>query len=130
MLDVGHNPHAAAVLAQNLGSMGYFPYTYAVFGSMRDKDIAGVIGKLNGEIDHWRVTTLPGPRGASAAQLETALREAGVTDGPDSSVVRFDSPELAFQDALEHASENDRIVVFGSFLTVAGVMAWRKSQQH
>ena len=130
VLDVGHNPHAAAVLAQNLGSMGYFPYTYVVFGSMRDKDIAGVIGKLNGEIDHWRVTTLPGPRGASAAQLETALREAGVTDGPDSSVVRFDSPELAFQDALEHASENDRIVVFGSFLTVAGVMAWRKSQQH
>ncbi|HEY1610909.1 MAG TPA: bifunctional tetrahydrofolate synthase/dihydrofolate synthase [Paraburkholderia sp.] len=130
VLDVGHNPHAAAVLAQNLGSMGYFPYTYAVFGSMRDKDIAGVIGQLKGEIDHWRVSTLPGPRGASAEQLETALRDAGVVDGPDSSVVRYDTPATAFQDALKHASENDRIVVFGSFLTVAGVMAWRKSQRH
>lgn len=130
VLDVGHNPHAAAVLAQNLGSMGYFPYTYAVFGSMRDKDIAGVIGQLKDEIDHWRVSTLPGPRGATSAQLETALREAGVADGPDSSVSQYDTPEAAFQAAVEQASENDRIVVFGSFLTVAGVMAWRKSQQH
>ncbi|HEY4351810.1 MAG TPA: bifunctional tetrahydrofolate synthase/dihydrofolate synthase [Paraburkholderia sp.] len=130
VLDVGHNPHAAAVLAQNLGNMGYFPYTYAVFGSMRDKDIAGVLAHLKGEIDHWCLTDLPTPRGASVEQLEAALRDAGVADGPDSSVTRFASPSEAFQDALNRASDNDRIVVFGSFFTVAGVMAWRKSQQH
>jgi dihydrofolate synthase/folylpolyglutamate synthase len=130
VLDVGHNPHAAAVLAQNLGNMGFFPYTYAVFGSMRDKDIAGVLAHLKGEIDHWCVTDLPTPRGASAAELEAALHEAGVTDGPDSSINRFDSPAEAFQDALKRASDNDRIVVFGSFYTVAGVMAYRKTQQH
>jgi len=130
VLDVGHNPHAAAVLAQNLGNMGFFPYTYAVFGSMRDKDIAGVLAHLKGEIDHWCVTDLPTPRGASAADLEAALREAGVMDGPDSSINRFDSPAEAFQDALKRASDNDRIVVFGSFYTVAGVMAYRKTQQH
>ena len=61
-----HNPHAAAVLAQNLGNMGFFPYTYAVFGAMRDKDIAGVLAHLKGEIDHWCVTDLPTPRAASA----------------------------------------------------------------
>ncbi|TDN62947.1 bifunctional tetrahydrofolate synthase/dihydrofolate synthase [Paraburkholderia sp. BL10I2N1] len=130
VLDVGHNPHAAAVLAQNLGNMGFFPYTYAVFGSMRDKDIAGVLAHLKGEIDHWCVTDLPTPRGAPAADLEAALREAGVTDGPDSSINRFDSPAEAFEDALKRASDNDRIVVFGSFYTVAGVMAYRKTQQH
>jgi dihydrofolate synthase/folylpolyglutamate synthase len=130
VLDVGHNPHAAAVLAQNLGNMGYFPYTYAVFGSMRDKDIAGVLAHLKGEIDHWCVTDLPTPRGASAEQLEAALRDAGVADGPNSSITRFASPSEAFQDALKRASDNDRIIVFGSFFTVAGVMAWRKSQQH
>ncbi len=133
VLDVGHNPHAAAVLAQNLGNMGYFPYTYAVFGSMGDKDIAGVIAHLKGEIDHWCVTDLPTPRAASAAQLEAALHEAGVpvgADGADMSIARFDSPSEAFQDALKRASDNDRIVVFGSFYTVAGVMAYRKSQQH
>jgi dihydrofolate synthase/folylpolyglutamate synthase len=110
--------------------MGYFPYTYAVFGAMRDKDIAGVIEHLKGEIDHWCVTDLPLPRAASAQQLEDLLREAEVADGPDSSVTRYESPAAAYQDALKRATENDRILVFGSFLTVAGVMAWRKSQQH
>ena len=130
VLDVGHNPHAAAVLSQNLGNMGYFPYTYAVFGAMHDKDIAGVIEHLKGEVAHWCVTDLASPRAASAEFLETTLRECGVTDGPDSSITRFESPAEAFQDALKRASENDRIVVFCSFYTVAGVMAYRKSQQH
>ncbi|RQR58522.1 bifunctional tetrahydrofolate synthase/dihydrofolate synthase [Burkholderia sp. Bp9126] len=130
VLDVAHNPHAAAVLAQNLGNMGFFPYTYAVFGAMHDKDIDGVLQHLKGEIDHWCVTDLPLPRAASAEQLEAALRHAGVEDGADSSVTRYTSPADAFRDALKRASENDRIVVFGSFHTVAGVMAYRKSQQH
>jgi dihydrofolate synthase / folylpolyglutamate synthase len=130
VLDVGHNPHAAAVLAQNLGNMGYFPYTYAVFGAMRDKDIAGVIEHLKGEIDHWCVSDLPTPRAASAGDLEAVLLESGVANGADSSIARFATPADAFQDALNRASENDRIVVFGSFYTVAGVMAYRKSQQH
>ncbi|KVZ07411.1 bifunctional tetrahydrofolate synthase/dihydrofolate synthase [Burkholderia ubonensis] len=130
VLDVAHNPHAAAVLAQNLGNMGFFPYTYAVFGAMHDKDIDGVLRHLKGEIDHWCVTDLPLPRAASAGQLEAALRHAGVEDGPDSSVTCHVSPADAFRDALKRASENDRIVVFGSFHTVAGVMAYRKSQQH
>lgn len=130
VLDVAHNPHASAVLEQNLGNMGFFPYTYAVFGAMHDKDIDGVLQHLKGEIDHWCVTDLPLPRAASAEQLEAALRKAGVEEGPDSSVTRYTSPAEAFRDALKRASENDRIVVFGSFHTVAGVLAYRKSQQH
>ncbi|KVQ16407.1 bifunctional tetrahydrofolate synthase/dihydrofolate synthase [Burkholderia ubonensis] len=123
VLDVAHNPHAAAVLAQNLGNMGFFPYTYAVFGAMHDKDIDGVLRHLKGEIDHWCVTDLPLPRAAFAEQLEIALRRAGVKEGPASSVTRFASPAEAFRDALKRASAHDRIVVFGSFHTVAGVMS-------
>jgi dihydrofolate synthase/folylpolyglutamate synthase len=130
ILDVAHNPHAAAVLAQNLGNMGFFPYTYAVFGAMRDKDIGAIVQHLKGEIDHWNVTDLDTPRAASAQMLEEALREAGVNDSKDASVTRFATPADAFQDAVKKASENDRILVFGSFYTVAGVMAYRKSQRH
>lgn len=130
VLDVAHNPHAAAALAQNLGSMGFFRYTYAVFGAMHDKDIAGVVRQVKGEIDHWCVTALPTPRAASAEALEAALREAGVDDGPERSVERFATPAEAFQDALSRATDDDRIVVFGSFYTVGGVMAYRKSRQH
>jgi dihydrofolate synthase / folylpolyglutamate synthase len=97
---------------------------------MSDKDIDGVVRQLKTEVDHWNVTALPTPRAASAAQLEAVLREAGVNDTPDSSVSLFDTPAEAFRDALSRASENDRILVFGSFYTVAGVMAYRKSQHH
>jgi len=130
VLDVAHNPHAAAALAQNLGSMGFFRYTYAVFGAMRDKDIAGVVKHLKGEIDHWCLTGLPTPRAASAEALEAELRGVGVAEGPERSIKRFDTPAQAFEDAISRATDDDRIVVFGSFFTVGGVMAYRKSRQH
>ncbi len=130
ILDVAHNPHAAAVLAQNLGNMGYFPYTYAVFGAMKDKDIAGIVRQLKDEIDFWFVTSLPTPRAATAAELEAFLREAGVIESADEGVKTFDSAASAFAAAQETASENDRIVVFGSHITVADVMAYRKLQHH
>ncbi|AMO95009.1 bifunctional FolC family protein [Collimonas fungivorans] len=134
ILDVAHNPHAAATLAQNLDNMGFHPYTYAVFGAMLDKDIEGIVAQLKTRIDHWCLTALPLPRAASGEQLKERLLEAGVhaEQGPDaqSSILSFDSPELAYANALSRAGENDRIVVFGSFLTVAGVMAARKSGFH
>lgn len=134
ILDVAHNPHAAAALAQNLDNMGFHPYTFAIFGSMLDKDIDGVIGHLKGKIDHWCVTDLPLPRAATAQQLKDKLLEAGVEPEykPDAActIETFDTPAAAFANAQSRAGENDRIVVFGSFLTVAGVMEARKPELH
>ncbi len=134
ILDVAHNPHAAATLAQNLENMGFHPYTYAVFGAMRDKDIDGVIAHLKNRIDHWCVTDLPLPRAATAAQIRQKLLDAGIVPQNEPNAERtiqvFDSPANAFSNAQSRAGENDRIVVFGSFLTVAGVMAFRKSEYH
>jgi len=133
ILDVAHNPHAAATLAQNLDNMGFHPFTYAVFGAMQDKDIAGVIAHLKGRIDHWCVTDLPLPRAASAEGLEQqliALDGALANADAEHSVQTFASPADAFANALSRAGENDRIVVFGSFLTVAGVMECRNSELH
>ncbi|HEV2609596.1 MAG TPA: bifunctional tetrahydrofolate synthase/dihydrofolate synthase [Noviherbaspirillum sp.] len=134
ILDVAHNPHAAATLAQNLDNMAFHPYTYAVFGAMQDKDIDGVIAQLKDRIDHWCVTDLPLARAASAAKLQEKLLNAGVTPqnqtGAESSIEVFASPAAAYENALSRAGENDRIAVFGSFLTVAGVMEFRKSQSH
>ena len=133
VLDVAHNPHAAATLAQNFDNMGFHPYTYAVFGSMLDKDIDGVIAHMKGRIDHWCLTDLPLPRAASAQQLKEKLLAAGIrpSDQADAActVETFESPEKAFANAIERAGENDRIAVFGSFLTVAGVMAARNAER-
>lgn len=129
VLDVGHNPHAVAHLAANLDNMGFFPYTYAVFGMMADKDIAGTIAHLRARVDHWLCVDLPGPRAASAHELARHLREAGIVPGQGEDAERtiacFASPREALAAARERAGENDRIVVFGSFLTVADVLATR-----
>ncbi|WP_150697665.1 bifunctional tetrahydrofolate synthase/dihydrofolate synthase [Pandoraea terrae] len=130
VLDVAHNPHAAAALGHNLDGMGFFPYTYAVFGAMADKDIEGVLRHMVDKVDHWHLCGLPTPRAADAAALEADLRAVGFREDADHSVAQHASPEAAFAAALKLCGENDRIVVFGSFFTVAGVMAYRKSQRH
>lgn len=134
ILDVAHNPHAAATLAQNLDNMGFHPYTYAVFGAMQDKDIDGVIAQLQGCVDHWCVTDLPLPRAATAAEIKHKLLAAYAGLPPvaetERSIQTFATPAEAFANAMSRAGENDRITVFGSFLTVAGVMEFRNSEHH
>jgi dihydrofolate synthase/folylpolyglutamate synthase len=130
--DVAHNPHAAATLAQNLGNMGYHPFTYAVFGIMQDKDIDAVIAPLAGVVDHWCVADLQSPRSAKATELAQklqALRPEGAGED-EFSATAFANPAEAFANAVSRAGESDRIVVFGSFYTVAGVMAARKNSLH
>ena len=125
VLDVAHNPQAAGVLNENLASMGYFPETWAVLGMLGDKDVAGVVRLLRDRVDHWLLASLPGPRGLSAARLAEILREVGVSG----DVREHDSPQAAYQVAREGAAEGDRIVIFGSFLTVADVLAVVKAPQ-
>ena len=129
ILDVAHNPHAASALNQNLGNMGFHPYTYAVFGSMHDKDIDGVIAAMSEHVDHWCLANLPSPRAASASELAAKVQIVQA-EKPERTINIFDDPAAAYANAMSRAGENDRIVVFGSFLTVAGVMAARKSSLH
>jgi len=129
ILDVAHNPHAASALNQNLGNMGFHPYTYAVFGSMHDKDIDGVIAAMSEHVDHWCLATLPSPRSASASELAAKVQIVQ-PEKAERTINIFDDPAAAYANAISRAGENDRIVVFGSFLTVAGVMAARKSAFH
>jgi dihydrofolate synthase/folylpolyglutamate synthase len=120
ILDVAHNPEAAAVLADNLLASGFAPDTIAVCGMLRDKDIAGVLRAVAPRVTRWHLATLPGPRGASAEELASHI---------DAEKEIFGSPSEAFQAALGRAHENDKIVVFGSFLTVAEVMGWLKNNK-
>ena len=122
ILDVAHNPHAAAVLAQNLDSMGFFPTTHAVFAMLNDKDIAGVIAKLGARIDHWYVGSIGGPRGTPADALAAVLRDVAAAHGYTYSISAHESVGAAYAAARECAAPDDRILAFGSFLTVADVM--------
>jgi dihydrofolate synthase/folylpolyglutamate synthase len=123
VLDVAHNPQAAHAFADNLGGMGFHPRTIAVFGIMSDKDIDAVIAPLIPRVDRWEVATLPPPRGSSADALRQRLQDAGVAPG---AVREYVDPAAAYRAAREEAAEADRIIVFGSFLTVAAVLAARE----
>ena len=116
VLDVGHNAHAAIAMERALADMAYFPLTYAVFSMLRDKDIGAVVNAVKGRIDQWHIAPLPGPRGVSTDELAAALTTAGIKDR---AIHRHVSIAAAYAAARKMAAEADRIVVFGSFLTVA-----------
>jgi dihydrofolate synthase / folylpolyglutamate synthase len=118
ILDVAHNPHAAERLAAALGRMPSTGKTRAVFGMLGDKDIAGVARMLKPHIDRWHLAPLPGPRGVDTPRLAAALDEAQVLD----DVRQHPSLRDALIAARDDAQADDRIVVFGSFLTVAAAL--------
>jgi len=116
VLDVAHNPHAVATLALNLDQMGFYPRTHAVFGAMRDKDIDGILARLKPLVDAWYLCDLPLSRAARAEELAQHLPAGAIEVG------RYATPSLALAAALAAADPADRILVFGSFLCVGGVL--------
>jgi len=122
ILDVAHNPHAARALAANLASMPRSANTLAVFGMLGDKDVAGVVDAVKSRVTQWFVGSAGGPRAAGTAQLAAALAGAGVAV----PVTRCEDVAAAWHAACKTAAEDDKIIVFGSFLTVAAVMRERQ----
>ena len=120
VLDVAHNPHAVAALAANLDAMGFYPTTHAVFGAMADKDLLPMLARIGPLIDRWYFTDMPTARADTAAHLQTQwLAQNSRKDA--ASTVHAD-PMQALQAAIAAADPADRIVVFGSFYTVGGVL--------
>lgn len=118
ILDVAHNPQAALALAENLRQSAYKSRTLAVFAMLADKDIAGVVKAVTPEIDCWYVAGIAHARGTSGERTAELIRRQSGT----SCVKSFSDVALAYRHACLDAGENDRIIVFGSFFTVADVM--------
>lgn len=118
ILDVAHNPEAARALAATLRAQPVRGRTVAVVGMLADKDADNVLDALSGAIDAWWVCTPASPRARDSTELAAILRRhagsAPVWIEPD--VI------LALEKARSTAHEGDRILVFGSFYTVAAVL--------
>ena len=117
ILDVAHNPAAAATLAQNLVETPAAGRTLAVCGMLGDKDVAGVIAELRGSFDHWYAANAEGPRAIDAAELARRAAAAGI------AMKRCGTVPDAMSRAARDARAGDRIVVFGSFHTVGPALA-------
>jgi dihydrofolate synthase / folylpolyglutamate synthase len=120
VLDVAHNPHSAAALAANLDAMGFYPTTHGVFGAMGDKDLAAMFKKMGPLIDRWYFTDLPTARADTAAALQAKWQS--LETRRDVSATTHADPTQALRCAVAAADPADRIVVFGSFYTVGGVL--------
>ena len=118
ILDVAHNPHAARALAANLQAMPPAGRNIAVFAMLRDKDIAGVVRAARDQIDLWLLAGIDQPRGAGAGELERILTELGLA----SRAQAFATVAQAYRHACDLAAVDDKIIVFGSFYTVAEAM--------
>lgn len=130
LLDVGHNPQAAEVLAENLhATKRAGETTLAVFGMLADKDRTSVARIAAPEIDRWFIVGLPGPRGGTAQDLEAHMKEAGI---PGSRIVKYASVAEALaaarRTAANYAAGPVRIIVFGSFVTVAEALEVFRSE--
>ena len=119
VLDVAHNPDAAKVLANNLSHLPFAHTQHGVVGMMADKDMAGVLAPLVRLISRWYLTPLDNPRSASPDEIRTLLLAQGVKA---EMIESFENPHSAYAAARKNATESDRIVAFGSFLTVADVL--------
>ena len=120
VMDVAHNPHSVAALAANLDAMGFYPTTHAIFGAMADKDLAPMFSRINPMIDRWYFADLPTPRAARASELLSIWEGCSTRKDVDAAI--FASPMQALQAAIDNATPADRIIVFGSFYTVGGVL--------
>lgn len=121
IIDVGHNPHAARYLADRLAEIkAEGQQVYALFSALIDKDLGGIVQPLDGIIDHWFCAGLHGYRGQSGA--EVARKLAAVL--PNAEVQTFETVEQAGQSAFNIATQNDIILVFGSFHTVSEFIQW------
>ncbi|MEQ6968426.1 bifunctional tetrahydrofolate synthase/dihydrofolate synthase [Pectobacterium polaris] len=112
ILDVAHNPHAAAYLANRLAALPKSGKVRAVVGMLSDKDIAGTLAHLTPLVDVWYCAPLEGPRGAKAQQIAEHLTHSQ----------SFSNVVAAWQQAMSEATEQDIVIVCGSFHTVAHVM--------
>ena len=119
ILDVSHNPHGAARLAEVLGLFPCKGQTHLVMGMLDDKDVSGFASVLASAVDRWYPATLNVPRGLSAEELIRHLH--GLL--PAERIHPCTDVLAACRQARENADSGDRIVVCGSFFTVAAAMA-------
>jgi len=113
IFDVAHNPAAAITLADALRSLPRAGRTLAVCGILADKDVEGIVAALSPIVDEWLIAALPGNRAAPADVLMERIRLAGAARVESAGDVA-----AACSRAATLARPGDRIIVFGSFLTV------------
>ncbi len=150
-VDVAHNPQAALALSSQLRlTASDKGKTWAIVAMLADKDIAGVLENLSADIDRWCFSGLENtPRGLPVHTLFNALlddlfastkleiseqnrRELAVNQCTmlSETMLLAETVEKACGLVLSKTNENDRVIIFGSFYTVAEAMNYFSVNQN
>lgn len=120
LVDVGHNPLAAEVVAQMLQASGQTA-AICVLAMLRDKDAAAVVRILDDRVTQWFCAGLEGERGRSGRELAQLV----AANSGNHPIREFQHVAEALQAACRDAPEQQPILVFGSFLTAAQALNTR-----
>ena len=118
IFDVTHNEQGALSLVELLTEPAFQGRTIGILAMLKDKEASTVSAILKPAIDDWYIAGLSGSRGMNVDTLALALK--GVID--DDKINTFDTVSNAYREAMANAGKGDRVVIFGSFHTVASVM--------
>ena len=116
IFDVAHNPHGIRAFVKQLNQIPKLGNNYLVLGMLEDKNLEAVIGELESQVDYWYLGGLSIPRGLSVSDLQTRVSSV-VQD--KNNVSAFENVEKAFVTAYQQLKTNDKLLVLGSFYTVA-----------
>lgn len=117
ILDVAHNPEAARLLAANLQREKVNGKLLALTSMLQDKDIPATLQPLADLVDIWYVAKLTSQRAATLEQLAASLQAIHAR-----AIRTFNSIATAWQQVIAECKEKDKILIFGSFYTVASVL--------
>lgn len=118
VMDVAHNPQAAAIFTATLSAMAPAPRTHALIGMLTTKNHRGFLEPLLASVQHWHCATLPGINGARAEALAGCLHQLA----PRTDVHCHVSVAAAHTAIVAGARPGDRVLVIGSFLTVGAML--------
>lgn len=118
IVDVAHNPHAAKELAAWLKKNPLNGKTFAIFSILADKDIAGVVEIMSAVLDEWHVVSLSGNRALSSDALADKIKASGV----QVPIYTYSDFQSAWNSVYLSAEKQARVVAFGSFLVVSGML--------
>ena len=118
LVDVAHNPSAVATLARHIEANEVVGENYAIFAALRDKDIVNMLTGICGLFTAWFIPDLPeAARGADSNCIKRTVSELGATE-----LTTWPNTKDAWDAVWKLMVPGDRLVIFGSFYTISGVL--------
>jgi dihydrofolate synthase/folylpolyglutamate synthase len=130
VVDVSHNEASVARLADFLREQEVEGRVFALCGMLRDKEIANALSILVPLVEHWSFVSIAGERGSQAEELLHIFNTQLAGDGSGAQVTTADTAEQAYRALLPTLTDDDCVLVFGSFFVASDILRVHENATH